>query len=70
MVSGLSSRLAELSFGVLQAVLDKEASASRREKIIAKLEELGYTQEDFRELMFTSHSLVNQPKDLTDRSRV
>lgn len=71
-VSGLWAflSLAELSFGVLQAVLDKEASASRREKIIAKLEELGYTQEDFRELMSTSHSLVNQPKDLTDRSRV
>ncbi|GAA6001738.1 hypothetical protein JCM10207_002290 [Rhodosporidiobolus poonsookiae] len=43
------------------------ATASRQRKIKEKLLELGYIEKEFAYSQVNSHSLFNQPRDLTDR---
>ncbi|ORY73449.1 hypothetical protein BCR35DRAFT_307207 [Leucosporidium creatinivorum] len=44
-----------------------QAAINRRKQIESKMRELGYTDDDLDSYAFTSHSLVNQQRDLTDR---
>ncbi|KAI5475202.1 hypothetical protein MNV49_001826 [Pseudohyphozyma bogoriensis] len=39
----------------------------RKEQLEERMRELGYTDQDFSSYAWTSHSLVNQPRELTDR---
>ncbi|GJN91692.1 hypothetical protein Rhopal_004715-T1 [Rhodotorula paludigena] len=66
-VDGQQLRNWDVRFRASKITYEWDVKTSRRQKIDAKLKDLGYTDNEIHYSSVKQHSLYNQPRDLTDR---